>query len=66
MKSLLLVIGLIFCLLLAVVWVGTIGAMVAGTCDINAMGPTGDLNDCNEAGFDFLYSVIGATPAPGR
>lgn len=66
MKSLLLVLGLIFCLMLAVVWIGTIGSMVAGTCDVNAMGPTGDLNDCTEDGFDLLYGLIGATPEPRR
>ena len=66
MKELLLVIGLIFCLILAVVWIGSIGAMVSGDCDINAMGARGDLNDCNEAGFDLLYTLLGATPEPRR
>lgn len=64
MKELLLVITLIFCLILAVVWIGSIGAMVSGDCDINTMGPSGDLNDCNEKGFDLLYDLVGATPTP--
>jgi len=57
----------ILCVMVTVVWIGAIGATVAGTCDWGAPASTGDAyGQCGEAGFDLLYGLLGATPAPLR
>lgn len=67
MKELLLVLALIFCVMLVIVWVGAIGATMAGTCDWGAPASTGDAyGQCTERGFDLLYGLLDATPAPRR
>ena len=65
MKELILFITLILCIMTVIVWIGWIGAMVSGECDLNAMSANGDLTDCEQKGFDLLYELIGSTPTPG-
>jgi hypothetical protein len=67
MKELLLVIIGIMLVMIVVVWIGAIGATVAGTCDWGAPASTGDAyGQCGEKGFDLLYGLLGATPEPRR